>query len=357
MLILLLSCSSPPSDPAPGPAPEAKAEPEPQPEPDTVYVQASTLKLRAESSENSQVLGKLAINTPLEELERQASWVKVRVSNGVEGWVVASYLAPEPLSADRALEMGQETNDLSWFQRAAAIESSPRTLEPLLMKYRTEGDGRRADVIARQLALNQDIKLGPQGTAHLPGEPWPIEWRDHTYVDSFSEGELTARQLEDEGLSLGETWWLLPASGPAVKGSLVRSAREVWNECGGDAGVAVYIQSALEEEPIAATRGEPPASWHQPGPQPKRPKEEAEDLVEAWIEAQGKEGWHHLAPAEGGLARPGRLEPAPQEGRGGRLVRRGVHGRAAAGARRGRNPGALPRLGAGHEPVPARQLP
>jgi hypothetical protein len=299
LLLLLMSCSSrEPASAPPAVTPEVVA---PEPEPELRYVQASVLKLRTESSEDSELRGRLAINTPLELLETRASWAKVRVANGVEGWVVASYLAPEPLTVDRALERGQSTGELSWYQRAAAIEQTPRTLEPLLMKYRTEQDAPRAEIVSRQLAFSQDILLRPLGYAHLGRDPWPIEWRHDTYiVGEFVEGELEPWELAQEGLTLGETWWLLPPSGPAVEGKLVGASRELWSECSGDRGVTVFVEAVLDAEPFAATRKPPPESWMKQGPSSTRGAEEAQRLVEQHADALHETHWVTVTPVEGG---------------------------------------------------------
>ncbi len=298
MLLLLWSCSSP--EPVPPSAALPGAAPAPVPAPEMRYVQASVLKLRTESSEGSAIRGRLAINTPLELLRTQGSWALVRVANGVEGWVVASYLEPEPITVESALAEGERTGDVSWFQRAAAIEQTPRTLTPLLEAYRSARDAPKAEIVARQLAFSQDILLRALGYSHLDRDPWPIEWRHDTYVGDFVEGELSASELEREGLTPGETWWLLPRSGPAVKGKLVGASREWWSECSGDRGVTVFVEASLESEPFAATRKEPPATWRLAGPTSTRTEEDAEALVQAWADTQHDSSWLSLAPAEGG---------------------------------------------------------
>lgn len=64
---------------------------------ETVYVaERIRIGLRAEVLETSAVVKSVETGTPLEVLERSDRFVHVRDPQGVEGWIEARYLSPEP---------------------------------------------------------------------------------------------------------------------------------------------------------------------------------------------------------------------------------------------------------------------
>lgn len=64
---------------------------------ETVYVaKRIRVDLRADVLENSAVVKTVETGTPLEVLERSDRFAQVRDPQGVEGWIEARYLSPEP---------------------------------------------------------------------------------------------------------------------------------------------------------------------------------------------------------------------------------------------------------------------
>ena len=249
-MILLLACSTPDSPPPPTvelTQPVEVAEPAP------VYVHASVLKLR--DAPEGELLGRLAINSPLEVLEVQGDWTRVEVANGKQGWVGSAYLGEVELDAEYAVSQAEGEMRLEWLQRAAAIQPDRIHLGALANEYRTRGDDDRADIVEKQLRW-------PEGifplTHHYMLEDGQVaaQWRLHRGDEGGWES-LQAQELTAEGLTRAEDWWLLPASGPAFKAKPIDIKHNGINECAGTSGVHVVF----EAEAIAATRGQPPASW------------------------------------------------------------------------------------------------
>lgn len=301
-LLLALSCSGSDPEPVAPPPPAPVQEPDPA---EIRYVQASVLKLRDQADATSGLKGRLPINTQLEILERADGFAHVKLANGVDGWVSEAFIGAERLTVEECLaklpaEVWSATPQeleaaLPWAQRAAAIEASHRTLEPLRDLYKAQGDERRAGIVDVQLAFPESIKVAAR--------PWEervvVEYRE-VRSGPWKEGDLSPAELRDEGITLGETWWVLPAQGPAVQGAVQSAVYTVFNECGGSWGIELNLDVSVDT-PIAVTRGEPPASWHTAGPAPEGTEEQAVARATAYIQQEfGTDAHVMAAPAPNG---------------------------------------------------------
>ena len=269
LLLALLACTPEPTVEAPPVAPPVVAQPEQQA--DMRYVMASRLNLR--SAPGGAKSGRLSINTPLELLATEGDQVKVRVNNGKEGWVPASYLTAEPLTLDRALrETGEAQNPeerLSWAQRAAALDGrSKEALTSLAEAYRAAGKPALADKVAKQADWPDDLLLAgahQQRDGQLSLE-WSWQFDDEGL--GYDDTVLTEAQMARQGVNTGDAVWVLPSQGPAVKGEVTGMRHHVFNECGGVYGYTVQVDAQLPEgeTPVAWTLKPPPASWSSPAP-------------------------------------------------------------------------------------------
>ncbi len=85
---------------------------------DTVYVTDSLrLGLHAAPDTSDRPFDNLASGTTVEVLERNSSYARVRLTDGREGWVKATFLVAEKPAAARVLELEAE---LGGFESAAA---------------------------------------------------------------------------------------------------------------------------------------------------------------------------------------------------------------------------------------------
>lgn len=247
--VLLAACSGGAPD-----AGQAQADPVEAvaPEP-TCYVIASRLNLRGGASAEAPLLGKLDINSPVVMLSSDGSFAQVRAGNGTEGWVSAEYLADERLDFDAAVQEARDHTDkggaaagLPWWQRAAAIYASDRTvLRGLADAYRASGDEETAARVERRLKW-------PEGVV-------PVVWRSDGRIEverviGWWEGlsgrelpsPLTAEQVQRFSLESPESWWVLPDVGPAVPAAVASLAGDVRTrtllrpEAGGWAASAVW---------------------------------------------------------------------------------------------------------------------
>ena len=294
-MLLLLACSEPEPPVEPTPEPVVEAAPSP-----TRYVSASVLKLREEA--DGKVIGRLAINSPVEVLEPGNDWVRVKVGNGTEGWVGAHFLVEEPLSAEQARSRAKAEPEerLSWLQRAAAIESDRTTLAALAAEYRVLGDDARAAIVEKQLGWPEDIR----GVTDV----WSVEddgliqvaWRPQDWeTEEGRYGVLTASELAKEGLSIGQTWWVLPSGSAAFEARLKRAEWIVTNECAGTASITLFLDGAVPEgeTALAAMPRTPPTSWNE-ALDAGLSREDAE--AKAWKAAKTETGELSLVPTPGG---------------------------------------------------------
>jgi SH3-like domain-containing protein len=63
---------------------------------DTRRVTGDQVNLRQEPDVGSASLALLSLDDPVEVLEAQGSWLRVRTQDGQEGWVAARFAAEDP---------------------------------------------------------------------------------------------------------------------------------------------------------------------------------------------------------------------------------------------------------------------
>lgn len=86
-LLLLAACAAPP-------APETTpAVPQQQPATGTVYVTATTLNVREDSSSNARVVTQVRRGAAVTVIDTAAGWTKVRLANGDTGWVSSDFVS------------------------------------------------------------------------------------------------------------------------------------------------------------------------------------------------------------------------------------------------------------------------
>jgi hypothetical protein len=210
------------------------------------FVQASSLKLRAGPSASAKVVGTLTINSPVEVLTTTGEFAQVRVSNGSEGWVSTSFLAPErlTLAAAQSHAVAEPDAALSWLQRAAAIAPQDRqVLQALAAAYRAAGQSAAAAHVDAQLTWPHQVFLVARSHRwRTIGDgivvQWSMSaapWTDHM----LTTAERAQRGIPDEG------WWVLPDVGEPVPATL----RDVWagyhNACAGTEVVEVVLDAKL----------------------------------------------------------------------------------------------------------------
>ena len=96
LVLIALHCAAPAPPPTPAPEPPPPAAPSaPAAEAviATVRVTASALNVRATPSTDADVVTQVKKNQSLSVLQRDQSWVKVRLANGEEGWVAARFVS------------------------------------------------------------------------------------------------------------------------------------------------------------------------------------------------------------------------------------------------------------------------
>lgn len=281
------------------------------------FVLASRLNLRREPG--GEVMGRLAVNSPVEVLEQKAEQVRVRVSNGKEGWVPVAFLVRRPVSIAEAVERSRSAADrqeaLAWAQRASAMDFRSRdALAVLAAAYGAVGDDETAAMVQRQLEWPDNLLLA--GPRSADRGKVTLEWRTLEWEETWDDargfhakmGPLSPVELRREGVAVGQPIWLLPSRAPAVEGRVLSMSREVFNECGGTMGMVIVAEADVPdgEAVLGFTLAPPPASWkvRQPSPELAYVRPALASRL-----AGGIEGWDvHIAASESGsVARAARL--------------------------------------------------
>jgi SH3 domain protein len=104
---------------------------------ETVYVTDSLrLGLHAAPDTSDRPFDNLVSGTAVEVLERNSSYARVRLADGREGWVKATFLVAEKPAAARVLEL--ETEIGSFSDAAAAAKTAQSSAEQELADLRSE---------------------------------------------------------------------------------------------------------------------------------------------------------------------------------------------------------------------------
>jgi SH3 domain protein len=104
---------------------------------ETSYVTDSLrLGLHAASNTSDRPFDNLISGTPVEVLERNPNYARVRLTDGREGWVKATYLVATKPAAARVAELELEL--LSLEDAAAAAKSAQASAEQELARYTAE---------------------------------------------------------------------------------------------------------------------------------------------------------------------------------------------------------------------------
>jgi len=229
----------------------------------TVFVHASSLRLRSAPSTKAATKGRLQINYGLEVLSRRGDFIKVRTANQATGWVSAAYVAARPLTAQWAHEQARAAKTpkdrLSWLQRAAALQPRDvKVLQALRDGYRAVDNQRGATSVDTLLSvLTRRWFPIPQG---LDPGVW-VEWKTADWPGA--EIRIPEQDWAKYEVSRDLDFWVLPEHGAAVQAQVVEVWPDTWNECGGLQGINLKLNAQLPpgERALVATIGEPPASW------------------------------------------------------------------------------------------------
>jgi hypothetical protein len=248
---------------------------------DKMYVQASTLNLRASPDANGAVRASLPINTAVEVLAVQGALSRVR-ANGQEGWVTGEFLAAQPLTVEAAMAQAaaRPADKLSWLQRAAAIRPDAAVLAALEAEYRARGDTAAADKVARQRKWPSRVFLvaSANGELWISLSPEPGDQQGH----AVSEEDFVQRF----GFSPRAQGWVLPSHGPAVRAQLDGARVDGVGYCGNDWETVATLKVELpgSAQALAFTPdAEPPASWRKGVAEPGVPEAKAREVAMAQL--------------------------------------------------------------------------
>ena len=130
---------------------------------ETVYVTDSLrLGLHLAPDTSDKPFDNLLSGTPVEVLERNSSYAHVRLADGREGWVKATFLVADKPAAARVLELEEALGDVE--NAAAAAKTAQTTAEQELANLRGELQAKTGSSESIQETIE---RLERENTAHL----------------------------------------------------------------------------------------------------------------------------------------------------------------------------------------------
>ena len=168
---------------------------------ETVYVTDSLrLGLHAAADTSDRPFDNLVSGTAVEVLERNSNYARVRLADGREGWVKATFLVAEKPAAARVLELEAE---LGGFESAAVAAKTAQTAaEHELAGLRSELQATTGSAESIQETIE---RLERENSAHeerleayrhtLP-LPWVIPGGRRRASGWFSRGPVVARRVD-----------------------------------------------------------------------------------------------------------------------------------------------------------------
>jgi SH3 domain protein len=130
---------------------------------ETVYVTDSLrLGLHVAPDTSDRPFDNLISGTPVEVLERNASYAHVRLADGREGWVKATFLVADKPAAARVLELETALGDVE--NAAAAAKTAQTAAEQELASLRSELQATTGSSESIQETIE---RLERENTAHL----------------------------------------------------------------------------------------------------------------------------------------------------------------------------------------------
>ena len=130
---------------------------------ETVYVTDSLrLGLHVAPDTSDKPFDSLVSGTPVEVLERNSNYAHVRLTDGREGWVKATFLIADKPAAARVLELEAALGDVE--NAAAAAKTAQTTAEQELANLRGELQAKTGSSESIQETI---ARLERENTAHL----------------------------------------------------------------------------------------------------------------------------------------------------------------------------------------------
>ena len=126
-------------------------------EADTRYVgDKLVITLRLGKSTKHKILKTLETGTPVEVLEEDSSYLKVRTSDGTEGYVLRQYMSSKPPKAHRIDELETENNTLQ--KKINELQKTKSTLEAQIKGTRQKYDQEISTLTAKSAGSEQNLE-------------------------------------------------------------------------------------------------------------------------------------------------------------------------------------------------------
>jgi SH3 domain protein len=185
---------------------------------ETLYVTDQvTVGLRADATPDAAVLGTVSTGAALEVLERNGTLVRVRVANGVEGWVEETALTSKPPAAQQLKSLHAELD-----RARAQLANAQGELEKMRAAPKPEAGKAEADLAgarAQLVKLQGEIKKKDEEvSAATAARDAATAARDVAVKDAASLRSAVAREAAREATAPAAPETLQPAESQKKSG-------------------------------------------------------------------------------------------------------------------------------------------
>jgi SH3 domain protein len=154
---------------------------------DTRYVgDELVITLRAGKSSQHKIIKTLKTGTALEVLEEDESYLKVRIPDGSEGYVLRQYVSSDPPKTQRIAELERLNSNLQ--KKYNTLETANSNLEMQLKTYREKSGQEISDLSVKSTELEKNLEQA------LTGERMMAEKYDTLLAQTENVVEIAAER-------------------------------------------------------------------------------------------------------------------------------------------------------------------
>jgi SH3 domain protein len=197
---------------------------------ETQYVDDTlSITLRSGQGNSYQILRVLTSGTAMTLLEKNDKYARVRLADGLEGWVLTQYMTPRPIARDRLAQLAQRLTRLAEENKQLTQDLSALRSE----KRSVEGEQKQAATAAEKLQGELEQLKG------VAARPLELERQNREISKRLQELELNTRVLNEENAVLRDRThrdWFIAGAGVLIAGLFLGlllpklRRKQSWNE-------------------------------------------------------------------------------------------------------------------------------
>ena len=173
---------------------------------DTRYVgDELVITLRAGKSSQHKIIKTLKTGTALEVLEEDETYLKVRIQDGSEGYVLRQYVSSDPPKTQRIAELEKLNSNLQ--KKYKTLETTNSDLEMQLKAYREKSGQEISDLSVKSTELEKNLEQALTGERMMAEKYDALLAQAENVVEIAEERDRLSQQnekLQAEATTLAE---------------------------------------------------------------------------------------------------------------------------------------------------------